>query len=572
MSLSNIQQMLDELDPAGTLTLERGDYAPCVINKPMNLHCDGATFWTNGDVPSIAIRSASVVIKDASLRGLTSAKHVVLAADPDCHPLLQNIRVFGRTLGVEAEPSEWILPPAINVEQITPNHPGFYLDLGVPQRSQIVCRISGVSMDPAALSPGVNSVKLQIHDAMVDSILIGEVEIIGPVLTRLIPFFARVSATASSAPDGNAVPLFEVSIAERERFQKLLAGEPRTVPTATVILDSVIVQPQTTKVVKPKKKSPPVQTTVPVSTIPFRTTIPPDLTNAPLQLGGAFAAKTLRKLPVYVLVDCSNSMDGDPIASVPAGISALPYELMNDPTAAESAWISIITFNSSARQVVPLTPLAKYRAPTLAVSDGRTLGSALQILCDALERELTPADASVGQKGDWRPIVFLLTCGPPTDEWESPAATLKSKFAPTIIAIACGDGADLSCLTPITTTVLHMNSMSPNGFSRALKWDDALIPHPATPTRQMRPVEAAGAPVVIKAQQVPKQKPLSEPGRDQENTILGSLFQNKTEIQPATASTAHSFNDTSELPVSDRKPEASNGSQLSKLFKHSPES
>jgi hypothetical protein len=247
MSLAIIQHKLNELEPGGTLPLERGDYAPCVINKSVTLLCDDATFWTDGSVPSIAIRANNVVIKDVNLRGLATADHVVFSVEPDRHPLLQNIRIFGRSIGAETEPSEWILPPSINTGVIPPQHPGFYLDFGVPQRSQIVCRISGVSMDPAALSPGINTVKLQIRDAIPDSILIGEVDVIGSVLTRTIPFFSRISALASLPPDG--IPaLFEVSLAEKERFQRFLSGISKGTEAGADVS-----KPQA----DPKKKTPP---------------------------------------------------------------------------------------------------------------------------------------------------------------------------------------------------------------------------------------------------------------------------------------------------------------------------
>ena len=50
-------------------------------------------------------------------------------------------------------------------------------------------------------------------------------------------------------------------------------------------------------------------------------------------------------------------MAGDSIESVKAGIRSLHSELMNDPSAIESAYLSVITFDSNARQVVPLTEL-----------------------------------------------------------------------------------------------------------------------------------------------------------------------------------------------------------------------
>ena len=65
----------------------------------------------------------------------------------------------------------------------------------------------------------------------------------------------------------------------------------------------------------------------------------------------------IRRLPVYLLLDCSGSMSGEPIEAVKQGIKALLTELKGDPQALETACLSVITFNSTARQISPLTEL-----------------------------------------------------------------------------------------------------------------------------------------------------------------------------------------------------------------------
>lgn len=297
MSLPSIQERLDELDPGGTLAMERGDYGLCVITKPVILLCDGSTFWTNGDVPAVVIQSAGVVVKDANIRALFTETHVVLAAEKDNHPLFQNVRIFGRAVGIESEPCEWILPPRIDTGDIATHHPGFFIDLAVPQRAQIVCRISGVSMDPSALSPGVNTVKLQISDAMPDSMLIGEIEVIGNTLTRLIPFFARITTNASAGTPGSSSPLYDIPAHEKERFQKCLAGNtsgPVPLPSG----------PKLSPPSKPKRpKVQAMQSAQPEPIYPARVSKPADTPLPepkksrpatashldPMKLGGAFA-------------------------------------------------------------------------------------------------------------------------------------------------------------------------------------------------------------------------------------------------------------------------------------------
>lgn len=58
-----------------------------------------------------------------------------------------------------------------------------------------------------------------------------------------------------------------------------------------------------------------------------------------------------RRLPVYLLLDCSGSMFGEPIEAVRQGLKALLSELRGDPMALETAYLSVITFESIANQV-----------------------------------------------------------------------------------------------------------------------------------------------------------------------------------------------------------------------------
>lgn len=59
----------------------------------------------------------------------------------------------------------------------------------------------------------------------------------------------------------------------------------------------------------------------------------------------------MRRLPVYLLLDTSGSMTGEPIEAVKNGVQMLLSTLRQDPYALETAYVSVITFDSSARQL-----------------------------------------------------------------------------------------------------------------------------------------------------------------------------------------------------------------------------
>ena len=94
-----------------------------------------------------------------------------------------------------------------------------------------------------------------------------------------------------------------------------------------------------------------------------------------------------RRLPVYLLLDCSGSMMGDPIEAVRQGVKALLLDLKGDPQALETAYISVITFDSTARQVVPLTELMQFQEPELQARGATAMGRALEVLMDGINEK-----------------------------------------------------------------------------------------------------------------------------------------------------------------------------------------
>ena len=185
-------------------------------------------------------------------------------------------------------------------------------------------------------------------------------------------------------------------------------------------------------------------------------------------------AVSTRRLPVYILADVSGSMQGTPIESVKSGIRQLHRDLMGDPQAIESAYLSVLTFANSAVQLVPLTEVAAFQPPDLVASGNTNFGDGLRLLLDVLDRELVRTTAEV--KGDWRPLVFILSDGAPTDSgWPEYAAQLKSRRPANIIAVACGDHADLAALRETTDTVIQMRDMSPDAFRAFFKFVSASV-------------------------------------------------------------------------------------------------
>jgi uncharacterized protein YegL len=167
-------------------------------------------------------------------------------------------------------------------------------------------------------------------------------------------------------------------------------------------------------------------------------------------------------------------MSGEPIESVRQGVRAVISDLKSDPQALETAYLSVITFASTAQQVCPLTELIAFQEPSFAVSGGTDLGAALRLLDQCLERDVRKSTPT--QKGDWRPMIFLMTDGRPTDEgWEAEADRIKQKKVGNIIACAAGPNADSSLLKRLTEVVVELSSLQPDAMKAFFKWVSSSI-------------------------------------------------------------------------------------------------
>ena len=141
--------------------------------------------------------------------------------------------------------------------------------------------------------------------------------------------------------------------------------------------------------------------------------------------------------------------------------------------ALETAYISIITFNSSAQQVTPLTELAAFQQPSIDASGCTALGGALELLSQKIDSEITKTTAEV--KGDWRPLVFIMTDGVPTDDISKGIAEFKKHKCGMVVACAAGQGASTDTLKKITENVVQLDTADSATIKAFFKWVSASI-------------------------------------------------------------------------------------------------
>ena len=78
----------------------------------------------------------------------------------------------------------------------------------------------------------------------------------------------------------------------------------------------------------------------------------------------------MRRLPVYFVVDVSESMVGEPIEQVQNGMRNIIQDLRNDPYALETVYVSVIAFAGKAKSLSPLTELYKFYPPIFPIGGG----------------------------------------------------------------------------------------------------------------------------------------------------------------------------------------------------------
>lgn len=183
-----------------------------------------------------------------------------------------------------------------------------------------------------------------------------------------------------------------------------------------------------------------------------------------------------RRLPVYLLIDCSESMIGGGIEAVRSGVHTMISHLRRDPHALDTVHLSVITFDAEARVAVPMTPLLDFQEPALTIRPGTSLGAALKLLADRIQGEVQKTSHTT--KGDYRPLVLLLTDGQPSDDWQAQLARIGAQVRPrpaNIYAIGCGTDVDYSVLQSITDVVLRMDDMGPDSFGKLFVWLTASV-------------------------------------------------------------------------------------------------
>lgn len=156
------------------------------------------------------------------------------------------------------------------------------------------------------------------------------------------------------------------------------------------------------------------------------------------------------RCPVLLLLDPSSSMQGVKINQLNEGLRHYVQAVRADEVARFRVETCLVTFGGSVRIARDFETMVDYgEAPTLIARGGTPMGEAIETGLDHLEER----KALYRKHGlqYYRPWVFLLTDGEPTDTWERAAQRVhQGERARKFLFFAIGvEGADFGTLAQI---------------------------------------------------------------------------------------------------------------------------
>ncbi len=136
----------------------------------------------------------------------------------------------------------------------------------------------------------------------------------------------------------------------------------------------------------------------------------------------SFADNPEPRCACLLLLDTSGSMSGTPIQELNSALVNFKDELVADSLAMKRVEIAIISFGP-VKIETPFETTSNFYPPNLHASGDTPLGAAIREGIEMVRKR--KEEYSANGISYYRPWIFLITDGAPTDDWQSAAAAIR---------------------------------------------------------------------------------------------------------------------------------------------------
>jgi len=165
-----------------------------------------------------------------------------------------------------------------------------------------------------------------------------------------------------------------------------------------------------------------------------------------------FAENPEARCACVLVLDVSSSMRGKAIQELNEGLIAYQDELSADTLAAKRVEVAVVTFGGDVKTETEFTTADYLIPPTLVATGDTPMGAAIQHAIALLDaRKAVYRENGIAM---YRPWIFLITDGAPTDSYKKAAQAVREGVASkSFIFFAVGvEGANFKVLREISVT------------------------------------------------------------------------------------------------------------------------
>ena len=203
IELGELQRTLDNALVGATITLPRGEYGgPIRIGRALTIEGEGAVVWAQSgpvvlvQANGVTLRGMQIEVTDGTLGGESDIALKIEGAAP----ILNNIGVRGRVVGMTQAAGEWKLPVALDLGAFAPRALNSWkFAVQVPVDCRIKTEISGLQIRPMQIAAGAHEIEIVASSIGADTFLAGQIEVEHAGIVRPIALSGRTDVRAVAA-------------------------------------------------------------------------------------------------------------------------------------------------------------------------------------------------------------------------------------------------------------------------------------------------------------------------------------------------------------------------------------